>query len=102
MKPLYYSLVNPFLLYGIEVWHGTYAIITNKIFIFQKKACRAILTLPFNANTNEYLKKSNILKLPDLYESQILKHMFKWFNLNVNICQNTLIFIITILGIIII
>ena len=22
-KTLYYSLINPFLLYGIEVWHGT-------------------------------------------------------------------------------
>ena len=39
---LYYSLINPFLLYGIEVWHGTYANITNKIFILQKKACRDI------------------------------------------------------------
>ena len=24
IKTLYYSLINPFLLYGIEVWHGTY------------------------------------------------------------------------------
>ena len=45
IKTLYYSLINPFLLYGIEVWHGTYANITNKIFIFQKKACRAIHNL---------------------------------------------------------
>ena len=42
IKTLYYSLINPFLLYGIEVWHGTYANITNKIFILQKKACSAI------------------------------------------------------------
>ena len=34
----YYSLINPFLLYGIEVCHGTYANITNKIFILQKKS----------------------------------------------------------------
>ena len=34
IKTLYYSLINPFLLYGIEVWHmPTYANITNKIFI---------------------------------------------------------------------
>ena len=25
IKTLYYSLINPFFLYGIEVWHGTYA-----------------------------------------------------------------------------
>ena len=35
----YYSLINPFLLYGIEVKHGTFANITNKIFILHKKAC---------------------------------------------------------------
>ena len=33
VKTLYYSLINPFLLHGVEVWHGTYANITNKIFI---------------------------------------------------------------------
>ena len=53
-KRLYYSLINPFLLYGIEVWHGTYAKITNKIFILEKKACRAMHNLPFNTHTTEY------------------------------------------------
>ena len=56
IKTLYYSLINPFLLYGIEVWHGTYANITNKIFILQKNACRAIHNLPFNTHTTEYFK----------------------------------------------
>ena len=37
IKTLYYSLINTFLLYRIEVWHGTYADITNKRFILQKK-----------------------------------------------------------------
>ena len=82
IKTLYYSLINPFLLYGIEVWHGTYANITNKIFILQKKACRTIHNLPFNTHTTEYFKNANILKLTDLYESQISKHMFKSLNLN--------------------
>ena len=85
IKTLYYSLINPFLLYAIEVWHGTYANITNKIFILQKKACRAIHNLPFNAHTTEYFKSAKILKLPDLYEYQISKHMFKRLNLNPNI-----------------
>ena len=85
IKTLYYSLINQFLLYGIEVWHGTYANITNKIFILQKKACRAIHNLPFNTHTTEYFKNTKILKLTDLYESQISKHMFKCLNLNANI-----------------
>ena len=84
-KTLYYSLINAFLLYGIEVWHGTYGQITNKIFILQEKACMAIHNLPFNTHTTEYFKNANILKLTDLYESQITKHMFKCLNLNANI-----------------
>ena len=41
-----------FLLYGIEVWHGTYANITNKILILQKRhagpsiICLSKLTQP--------------------------------------------------------
>ena len=85
IKTLYYSLINPFLLYGIEVWHGTYANINNKIFILQKNACRAIHNLPLNTHTTEYFKNAKFLKLTDLYESQISKHMFKCLNLNANI-----------------
>ena len=51
----------------------------------QKKACRAIHNLPFNTHTTEYFKNAKFLKLTDLYESQISKHMFKCLNLNANI-----------------
>ena len=86
IKTLYYSLINPFLLYGIEVWHGRYNI-TNKIFILHKKACMrmTIHNLPFNTHTTENFKNAKKLKLTDLYESQISKHMFKCLNLNANI-----------------
>ena len=52
IKTLYYSLIKQFLQYGIDVWHGTYANITNKIFILQKRPagpsiiCLSILTQP--------------------------------------------------------
>ena len=85
IKTSYYSLINSFLLYGIEVWHGTYANITNKIFILQKKAYRAVHNPPFNTHTTEYFKNAKNLKLTDLYESQISKHMVKCLNLHANI-----------------
>ena len=75
---------HPFLLYGIEVWHGTYANITNKIFILQKQACRAIHNLPLNTHTTKYFKNAKKLKLTDLYESQISTYV-QMFKLNVNI-----------------
>ena len=51
----------------------------------QKKACRAIHKLSFNTHMTEYFKNANILKLRDLYESQISKHMFKCLYLNATI-----------------
>ena len=62
IKTLYYSLTNPFLQYGIEVWHGTYANITNNIFILQKKSTNAIHNLPFNTHTTEYFKNAKNYK----------------------------------------
>ena len=72
IKTLYYSLMNPFLLYGIEVWHGTYANTTNKIFILHKKACWAIHNLHINTHTTEYFKNAKILKLTDLMNRKSL------------------------------
>ena len=67
--------------------HGTYANITNKIFILQKKGCRAIHNLPFNIHTTEYFKNGTKIKLTDLCESQIFKHLFNCLNFNANISQ---------------
>ena len=41
--------------------------------------------MPFNTHTTECFKHAKILKLTDLHESQISKHMFKCLNLNTNI-----------------
>ena len=51
----------------------------------EKKVFMVIHNLPFNTHTTEYFKNANFLKLTDLYESQISKHMFKCLNLNANI-----------------
>ena len=51
INTLYYTLINPLSLYGIEVWHGANANITNKTFTLPKKInpqpfilCLSILT----------------------------------------------------------
>ena len=38
LKPLYTSLIHPYLSYGAEARHGTYKNFTSKIFDLQKKA----------------------------------------------------------------
>ena len=77
---LYYALVFPYFLYGIEAWHATYDNITKPLFILQKKTIRAINNLEYRAHTNNYFKSSSILKLPDLFNYQTLKYFHKTLN----------------------
>jgi len=65
LKMLYQSLIHPYLSYGVEAWGSAYHNVINKVLILQKKAIRAINSLPYNDNTNEYFKQNNILKLED-------------------------------------
>ena len=74
---LYYTLVHPYLTYGIEAWYATYTNNTNKLFIMQKKSIRAINQLPYNEHTNAYFKQNRILKLEDQYKYQISLFMHK-------------------------
>ena len=82
LKTLYFTLFQPFLVYGIEAWYGTDKNKTDKIFVLQKKAIRAINNLPFNSHTNHHFKTMNILKLEDQYNFQIALYAFKTFYRN--------------------
>ena len=84
LKIIYSTLVHPYLTYGIEAWHGTFKNYTNKIFILQKKAIRAINNLEFNEHTNEYYKSNEILKLEDQYRLQTSKYIYQLLNTNVD------------------
>ena len=85
IKTLYYSLIHFYYTRELKFGIAHNANITNKIFILQKKpAGPAIICLSMLTQPNT-LKMQKNLKLTDLYESQISKHMFKCLNLNTNI-----------------
>ena len=87
LKILYTTLIQPYLSYGIEAWYGTTKNHTNKIFIIQKKAIRAINNLQYNDHTNNYFKSNNILKLEDHYKLQISNYIYQLLHLNID--ENT-------------
>ena len=70
---LYYSLIYPYLDYGISLWGSTHTNYINRITILQKKAIRIILNAQYNDHTihNHKLGKymyqlvKNIHVLPD-------------------------------------
>ncbi len=73
---LYYSLIYPYLDYGITLWGSAYLTYVNKIFLMQKKAVRIISGAKYNDHTNPLFKHLNILKLNDIYELKTAKFMY--------------------------
>ena len=68
---LYFCLVYPYLVYCISVWGSTYPSNLNRIFLLQKKVIRIISKSAFDAYTEPIFKQLKILKLSDIYRSQI-------------------------------
>ena len=75
---LYFCLVYPYLVNCISVWESTYPSNLNRIFLLQKKVIRIISKSAFDAHTEPIFKQLKILKLSDIYRSQIDKFMFSF------------------------
>ena len=63
---LYYSLIYPFLTYGLSIWGNTYSSTLRPLIILQKKATRIITFSEPGDHSEPLFKKLNILKLTDL------------------------------------
>ena len=77
---LYYSLVYPFLTYGIIVWGNTYPTTLQPLYISQKKVMRIITFSRFDEHSTPLLKLLNIIKLCDLVQLHISTFMYKFHN----------------------
>ncbi len=73
---VYYSLVYPYLDYGITLWGTTHKTYINKIRIMQKKAIRIISNSKYNDHTEPLFKELKVLKLDDIKNLKISKCMF--------------------------
>ena len=78
---LYNTLLVPHLIYGIEVWLGAIKLNQDRIFNLQKKAVRAVNSLPYNEHTNDYFKSMEILKVKEIYQQRLLLFMFSNYNI---------------------
>ena len=77
---LYYSLVYPFLIYGVQVWGLTYPTYLKPVTTLQKRLAR-ILTFSEPVSHSEPLLKSlNLLKFNDIIHSEILSFVYQWFH----------------------
>ena len=60
LRTLYYSLIHPYLNYGILLWGGTHKSYTHKLQVLQNKAIRVISNSKYNENANLLLLINNI------------------------------------------
>ena len=81
LKTLYYSLIHPYLFYGIRLWGNTYQKHVKKLESVQKRAVRAIMGAKYNDPSTPLFKILNILKLKDLYELQTMHFVYDFVNL---------------------
>lgn len=77
---LYYSLIYPFLIYGLIVWGNTYITTLNPIIILQKKAVRIITFSKFHDHSTPLFKLCNIVKFPDLIYLTNAVFMFDYYS----------------------
>ena len=77
MRTLYFTLIYPYLTYGLPLWGSTFNVHKKKIITVQKKIIRIISNAKYNDHTEPLFKKACILKLDDLYNVEILKIIYK-------------------------
>ena len=77
---LYYSLIHPFLIYGLIVWGITYKTTLPRITNLQKKALRIITFSKFDSPSSPLFKSLQIVKFSDLVSLEIALLMFDFHN----------------------
>ena len=77
---LYYSLILPYLNYGILAWGNTHKILLDRLILLQKKSLRIIFNTSIRFHTNPLFLENKILKIKDLYSFQLGQFMYNYNN----------------------
>ena len=75
LRTLYYALIHSHLSYGTIAWGTADKQYINSSMTLQKRAMRILHNTPYNGHTDPLFKTSKILKLPDVYEYQMVLFM---------------------------
>lgn len=79
-RQLYFALIYPHLIYGIELWGATTKTILQPLHILQNRAIRYISGLKSRSSTLSHYKKLFIPKFEDLHRIHSLSLAYKAFN----------------------
>jgi len=74
---LYYAFVYPYLIYCNTVWGNSAGIYIEQILKLQKRCLRIIYNVGYLDHTRPLFKKSNIIRISDLYKYNVCVFMYK-------------------------
>ena len=66
LHQLYYSIIYPFLTYGLSIWGNTYSTTLKPLITLQKRVIRTITFSKPDEHSGPLFKELEILKLTDL------------------------------------
>jgi len=78
LKTLYYSMMQPYIDYGIILWGTSMRKNLQPLNIIQKKAIRTLSGREYNAHTPPLFEMLNILTIEKVYNLNTLKFMFNY------------------------
>ena len=73
---LYYTLIDPYLNYGLILWGSANISQIKKIQMMQNKAIRAITLSNYNCSVKPLFKQLHVLTIEDLYKLHLSKLMY--------------------------
>ena len=79
LTTIYYSMIHPYILYGLMLWGSAYKSYLHTIEILQKKAIRNVHKTKYNEHTMPLFRSSKILKIEDMYKLKLLMFMFSYY-----------------------
>ena len=83
---IYYSIIFPFLTYGVVIWGNTYQTNLYPLVTIQKRAVRIISFSHFQTHTSELFKKFNLLKFMDIIKPYTATFMYQFHKGLLNAC----------------
>ena len=86
---LNYSLIYPFLTYGIQVWGLTYPTYLKPVTTLQKRVVRLMTFSDPRSHSEPLLKSLRPLKFSDVINLEILSFVYQWYHkLSPSCCAN--------------
>ena len=80
LRTLYFSMIHPYLLYGIMAWGNAKPSLLKRTVILQKRAMRYINKSSYNSHTEPLFKSSNVLKFNDQYNHEVILFIHSYMN----------------------